>query len=684
LSTVSLASRRAWTASTRPRATRAPRPVPIRRFGPAATLGNEPALDLDAPSAPAGRHALSFRWLGASVLTALAGSALIGSAIVVSQRGDTDVVEAPETESVVETRRSDPGAALKKGDKLVRAETVASAKQSFRSPVTLRVGEREIIRMRSFTRLSTALAMTTGTYATSIPTFNPMRFISGQENERALEAPPPEATDTEEVSIVKSDLAILLLDPVGPTFSDEDAEAQAAAEMRNRGGPATPAMLNLPTPAFLPRALGSAGAPGLVPSLLPRAADAAFRSIEVRVVPENVTTLAKGGLRGEEAFEERIVAIKRGDSLESTLRGQGVSGADARTMATLLGRERTLEGVQLRLLLAPAVQAGEPRPVMRAILYGERGIEAIAALNDRRAFVSVAPPPADDRRQEVRRSETGEEDDEDDGGTGARLFASIYETAAKHDIPRSVVEELVRVMGYDVDMQRRVQQGDSLELVIGADDDAGDRPELLSATMTIGGETRRVFRFQGDDGTVEYFDEAGRSLKKFLLRKPILEARLTSGFGVRIHPVLGYAKGHKGVDWANKVGTPIFAAGNGTIIKADWSSGYGRRIEIQHANGYVTTYNHQSAFARGIAAGTRVRQGQVIGYVGSTGLSTGPHLHYEVIVNGTYVDPMRIRVPRGRELDGRALVEFSRQRDQINTIAKRGNTASLGGSEQRG
>jgi murein DD-endopeptidase MepM/ murein hydrolase activator NlpD len=140
--------------------------------------------------------------------------------------------------------------------------------------------------------------------------------------------------------------------------------------------------------------------------------------------------------------------------------------------------------------------------------------------------------------------------------------------------------------------------------------------------------------------------------------------------------VLGYAKLHTGVDWSNPIGTPIVAAGNGTVIKADWDSGYGRRVEIQHINGYVTTYNHMSRFARGVTAGAKVRQGQVIGYVGSTGLSTGAHLHYEVIINGHFVDPMKIRVPRGRELDGRMLAEFTRQREQIDGVMQKSRAAT--------
>jgi murein DD-endopeptidase MepM/ murein hydrolase activator NlpD len=142
--------------------------------------------------------------------------------------------------------------------------------------------------------------------------------------------------------------------------------------------------------------------------------------------------------------------------------------------------------------------------------------------------------------------------------------------------------------------------------------------------------------------------------------------------------VLGYGRMHTGVDWADKIGTPVFSAGNGTVLKASWDSGYGNRVEIQHTNGYVTTYNHMSAFAKGITPGSKVRQGQVIGFLGSTGLSTGPHLHYEVIVNGHFVDPLRIKLPRGRELDGKVLADFNRERQHDDDIlAKLADPARL-------
>nr|WP_246544683.1 M23 family metallopeptidase [Ancylobacter dichloromethanicus] len=149
---------------------------------------------------------------------------------------------------------------------------------------------------------------------------------------------------------------------------------------------------------------------------------------------------------------------------------------------------------------------------------------------------------------------------------------------------------------------------------------------------------------------------------------------------MRRHPILGYSRLHSGVDWADRTGTPIYAAGNGVIKKAAWTSGYGRRIEIQHANGYVTTYSHQSGFAKGIREGVRVRQGQLIGYIGSTGLSTGAHLHYEVLVNGRFVDPMRIRLPRGRALDGRILASFEKERETIDALLNHSNAARVAAS----
>ena len=204
-------------------------------------------------------------------------------------------------------------------------------------------------------------------------------------------------------------------------------------------------------------------------------------------------------------------------------------------------------------------------------------------------------------------------------------------------------------------MQRRVSGGDSFEVFYAEDEDNENHQDLLMVTLSVGGATKHYYRFQnGEDGTADFFDEEGRSNRKFLIRKPISEGVLRSTFGMRYHPILRYSRMHTGIDWANKVGTPIIAAGDGRIRVAGWESGYGRRVEIEHPYNFVTTYNHMSAFARGVQVGARVRQGQVIGYLGSSGLSTGPHLHYEVMINENFVDPLSVKVPRNRELDAGA------------------------------
>jgi len=234
---------------------------------------------------------------------------------------------------------------------------------------------------------------------------------------------------------------------------------------------------------------------------------------------------------------------------------------------------------------------------------------------------------------------------------------------------------MVKIYSYDVDFQRKVQPGDSFDVFYAGEDEGAtvtEKTEVQFASLTVGGETKRYYRFQTpDDAVVDYYDESGKSAKKFLVRKPVLAGIMRSGFGLRRHPILGYTKMHTGVDWAAPGGTPIYASGNGTVEKVGWESGYGKYVRVRHTNGYETAYGHMTAYARGIDEGTRVRQGQVIGFVGSTGLSTGSHLHYEILVNGRFVDPMRIKLPRGRVLEGPMLAGFEKERERLDGIMAR-------------
>jgi len=302
------------------------------------------------------------------------------------------------------------------------------------------------------------------------------------------------------------------------------------------------------------------------------------------------------------------------------------------------------------------------------MVMGDSSVDAVVALSELGKYVSVdvssINTPVSDASNE-----------EEDDGKGAPLYQSIYETALRNQIPRPVIESLIRIYSYDVDFQQKAQPGDSIDVLYATDDEtpgSDAKNDVMFAELTVGGEIKKYFRFQTtDDGIVDFYDETGKSAKKFLVRKPVADGTMRSGFGARNHPLLGYFKMHTGVDWAAPLGTAIYASGNGIVDKVGWESGYGKYVRIRHANGYETAYGHMTAFARLTQPGARVRQGQVIGYVGSTGLSTGPHVHYEVMVNGRFVDPLRVRLPRGRVLEGNLMASFDKERDRLTGIIAR-------------
>jgi murein DD-endopeptidase MepM/ murein hydrolase activator NlpD len=226
---------------------------------------------------------------------------------------------------------------------------------------------------------------------------------------------------------------------------------------------------------------------------------------------------------------------------------------------------------------------------------------------------------------------------------------------------------------YDVDFQRDVHAGDGFEVFFTRYFDEFGNPvksgDILFAALTLQGERKPLYRYQREPGRdPEYFDPHGKSIKKSLLRTPIESARVSSGFGMRHHPILGYSKMHKGIDFAAPTGTPVLASGDGVIEFAGRSGGYGNYIRIQHTAEYQTAYAHLSAYARGLRDGMRVSQGDVIGYVGSTGQSTGPHLHYEIIIDGEQTNPAGVKLDTNQPLTGTALASFVRSKTEIDTL----------------
>lgn len=238
---------------------------------------------------------------------------------------------------------------------------------------------------------------------------------------------------------------------------------------------------------------------------------------------------------------------------------------------------------------------------------------------------------------------------------------------AGHDagLPQDTLHELIQAFSYDIDFQRDIQPNDKLQILYErfyTDDGTPVRSGgIIYAALIQRDETTELYRFKQDDGSYGYFREDGRSIKRSMLRTPMDGARISSGFGMRTHPVLGYSRMHRGVDFAAPTGTPIFAAGDGVVEMASRNGGYGNYVRIKHGSGYSSAYGHMSRFARNIRPGAKVRQGQIIGYVGSTGLATGPHLHYEILANNVQVNPVQVRFMASDKLGGKSLAAFKRE-----------------------
>jgi len=245
--------------------------------------------------------------------------------------------------------------------------------------------------------------------------------------------------------------------------------------------------------------------------------------------------------------------------------------------------------------------------------------------------------------------------------------ASLSTAGSDNNVPDYIMAEFTRVFSYDVDFQRQVGPDDRFEVFYGnpLSGSSAKRKVLHMAKLTIDGMTRVFYRFTTADGQTAFFDENGHSASRTLLRTPVSGAHLTSGFGMRRHPLLGYTKMHTGVDFGAPNGTAIHAAGDGDIDSAGRVSGYGNAITISHNDHLETLYAHMSRFAAGIHEGVHVNQGQVIGYVGSTGRSTGPHLHFEVRIDDKPVNPLAVRATGGNQLEGKDLVSFKAQREKL-------------------
>lgn len=355
------------------------------------------------------------------------------------------------------------------------------------------------------------------------------------------------------------------------------------------------------------------------------------------------------------------VAINDGETLMQVLTDAGADRVDAYHAIAAMkphfspSKMRAGQEVSLTFLTNPTAEKDEPAKLL----------------------TSISLQPDIERAIQVNRAEDGSYRTQEfqkelkSGFAHAKgaINSSLFLDAQQAGIPAPIILEMIRMFSYSVDFQREIHPGDTFEVFFDRKYDEDGIPvkegQIAYASLTVDGKPYRLWRFKTADGDWDYYDENGNSMKKFLMKTPVDGARISSGFGMRKHPILGFTKFHEGVDFAAPKGTPIYAAGDGVVKIAGWVNGYGNFVELSHANRYETAYGHMSAFAKGIHPGIRVHQGQVIGYVGSTGRSTGPHLHYEIHIAGKKVNPLGVKMATGEKLGGKQLAAFKATRANV-------------------
>lgn len=382
-------------------------------------------------------------------------------------------------------------------------------------------------------------------------------------------------------------------------------------------------------------------------------------------IPINLSVIGKSDRMAQ--AERHVIVARHGDALHDILAAIGVAERDAHDIASLLtlswfGRDIFSGGEVISVSMNRA--KNHPRPWEVDIARNGKTVRTAVLADDGR-FVRVAPRVA--RAADIPGGLMLRRDL--DAGPHVKLNESFARLSRTHRLPPSLVKQFMSLCGSDIERGAAISPDDTAQLLYSAD--ANGEPTLTFAALTLDGSTRRYYRFTApDDGSTEYYDAGGRSVVKTMMKKPVLAGRLGDGFGWRIHPILRDRRFHEGVDYAAPFGSPIVAAADGMIEIIGEEAGYGKYVRVRHDFGYETTYAHISGVPRGLKVGSRIRRGQTIAYVGSTGLSTGPHLYFELRVNGHYADPLQANLRAGRVLDGGTLAAFQAARRRTDRLVQ--------------
>jgi murein DD-endopeptidase MepM/ murein hydrolase activator NlpD len=621
-----------------------------------------PALTVQSTDGeiPHGRE-LSFAWLTGTVMTGLTSVLLMGAALYVSFEGQDTFSTAYEALQLITKPAEAPADSQVKGDRVRPVAQTRSELEIVEASIRETVDGRALIKKQPFVRVRATLATAATALSGDIPDYDPVAMIDASQ---------PIAADTD--------------DTANPDIYG--AEVEGEVQIKTASLPASfvpaPAISDKSASDFVRQTvenLFGEGGEGEM-AMAYAAPDTGVRDLGVVTdgglsgVAENVTILPKTKQAEEAGLgrSERVVTVRENGSLKDSLLKNGFDEQTfdmvSATLRNVLASTRVPVGARLRILMGPARNAQTLIPHRLSIYFpdlktGEIKHAATAALTDRGNYVLGLEPTKIDFPEE--------DTEEINVNNLPSVYRSIWETARKHDIDDAITSRIVAMFAYDIDLTKRISAGDSIE-ILETEKDANGHQELLYVGLKLGTTMRELFRFRTEDGTVDFYDPDGETGKRFLTRRPVQGGgRLASRFGSRIHPIFKSRRMHTGVDLASKSGTPIYASGDGVIEKAQWVSGYGKYIEIKHVNGFETGYGHQSRFAEGIKPGVRVRQGQIIGYVGSTGNSTGPHLHFEIKVNGRFVDPLSVKLPRDKSLAAQYEGAFDQTVSQIRDLMNR-------------
>ena len=632
-------------------------------------LGNADPILAGDRRQPPDRREVSVRWLSGTFLTGLTSTLLMSVALSAALEGRQQLATPPEILVADEMAPEGGRAGESKTGRLALARPAPKANDRKRMEVStmVRAGDSNVVRMVPFVEVSMALAAG-HTTDRSYPKFDPLSVFS----EKRIAAGDV-ATGTIYGAKVESEVTLRTVDfPLASAEYDERSGLSAnevEEVVRRTGAILTDGAVQVAALHYVDPTRFGETYPGLALSL----------PHNVKIVQENVS-LAPPSMEDQSAvgYAEDVIVFRESGDLEAAFSRHGYDGTDAAGMgeaiATLMQGARMKAGTVLRIGLETR---GENASIMRASVYaGDEHILTIAR-DDRGQYVPAEEPSGPFDAVAYLENSLPPVRSKADLPT---VYDGIYRAALSYGLTGDMTKELIRLLAADVDYQARLNPSDTIDVFFSNPDEnsrATEQSRMLYVKANFGGHARSFFRWRDEDGHVDYFDENGRSARQFLLRNPVPNGKFRSGFGMRRHPILGYSRMHTGADWAAPTGTPIIASGNGVVEKAGWAGGYGRQTIIRHANGYKTSYNHQSAFAKGIKTGARVRQGQIIGYIGSSGLSTGPHLHYELMVNGRKVDPMRVRLPTGKVLKGEELAAFQQERDRIEALLETGETGEL-------